>query len=753
MQSVLKMTMTLLLAWMALPAVAATEVTDGQTIQWRLAGPGGGGWIQSIAWDPQEKDFLYVGGDVGGFFFSADAGRTFEIRNQGLRDYFLEAIAVHPRDSRIILAGTESGIHRTVDRGLSWQWIRSGFPATDRYRFTAPIGALCFDPRRPGIAYAGIGRPRPDQGGAGAIYRSDDTGVTWRKLETPALPASAIVSALAVKPDDSRSILAATSAGVFRSDDDGRTWQLSSEGLPHLYTEELAFAPSAPGTVYATLRCRAKPGQPWDGGVFRSDDAGRTWRAVNGDGLPKSVGDGSDPRYLSSNPKDLAIDPRSADTVYAGFRDWVSAGIYKTADGGRTWRKMTRRQGADANMEYGWITEWGSMAECLALSPLAPERLAFGSSGHVFLSEDGGGSWRQRYAAPAPAGTIAGNGLAVTCAWCVATDPVRPDRLYFCYMDIGLMISDDGGKTFRRAQEGMAMGGNSFGVMVDPQVPETLWAATGMWHRNEGTLYRSDDDGRSWRQAATPHTGLPKGQVLEMALDPKSPVGKRRLLAAVNGQGIFETLDGGTSWHCLNGDLPARTAAAAPAGLLLDPADSRHLVAALGRQLHETRDGGQTWRRLDMGDGFGEIKQLVADPHNFSKLYLAVREFYDAKAQRLFPGGAFRSADGGHAWQPILNDRFAQGIAISPADPGLIYVATNDHPYHDAPVAAGLFRSTDGGQTWTRENRGLTNQNLKGIVLSPHDPGLLYLSTGGNSVFIGRDNAVKPAASRSASGR
>ena len=85
---------------------------------------------------------------------------------------------MHPKDSRIIILGTESGIHRTTDRGLTWEWIRNGFPKTERYSFSAPIGAVCFDPQQPHIVYAGIGRPRWDKSGAGTIYRSDDTGVT-----------------------------------------------------------------------------------------------------------------------------------------------------------------------------------------------------------------------------------------------------------------------------------------------------------------------------------------------------------------------------------------------------------------------------------------------------------------------------------------------------------------------------------------------------------------------------------------------
>ena len=287
----------------------------------------------------------------------------------------------------------------------------------------------------------------------------------------------------------------------------------------------------------------------------------------------------------------------------------------------------------------------------------------------------------------------------------------------------------------------MKTGGNCFGVVADPQAAGTLWAATGWWEHNAGDVCRSDDDGRTWRAVGEPKSGLPDAQVLEMALDPASPVGRRRLVVASKGHGLFETRDGGESWHDLNGDLP--DIEAAPGGLLLDPSEPRHLVAALGRQLYETRDGGRTWQRLNAPDAFGEITALAAAPRDFRTLYLTAREHYDPQAQQLHPGGAFRSADGGRTWERILDDRFADGIAISPADPRVLYAATADHPYHDNPITAGLLKSRDGGRTWRRENTGLTLLNTRGICISPHDPATLFLGTLGNGVFAGRDAAPR----------
>ena len=76
------------------PAAKAEQAPKGRDIVWRSVGPGGGGWIQSIAFDPRDPDVLYVGCDVGGFYFSPDGGRHYELQNRGLRDYFVEAIEI-----------------------------------------------------------------------------------------------------------------------------------------------------------------------------------------------------------------------------------------------------------------------------------------------------------------------------------------------------------------------------------------------------------------------------------------------------------------------------------------------------------------------------------------------------------------------------------------------------------------------------------------------------------------------------------
>jgi photosystem II stability/assembly factor-like uncharacterized protein len=453
---------------------------------------------------------------------------------------------------------------------------------------------------------------------------------------------------------------------------------------------------------------------------------------------------------MTSSMKQIVVDPRNADVVYAGDTAWVTAGVWKTTDAGQHWQRATIHHGDGINMDYGWIRMWGPSVECMAISPVAPDHIVFGTSGQVFLTEDGGKTWQQRYCRQFPDDRFAGTGLEVTCQYNIVSDPVRPQRLYFCYGDIGLLVSEDQGQTFRRSFKGMKSSGNCFKVVVDPQSRSTLWAATGQWATNVGDVCRSDDDGQTWQVVGKPESGLPVGQTRHLLLDMRSVVGKRRLLVTSKGNGIYESRDGGSTWRSINANLPA-DGVKQPRGLLLDPADSNHIVAVLGgvpetgAGIYETRDGGAAWRRLNEQPIFSDIQCIVADPRSFATMYLATREHYDHERKRPYLGGLFKSADGGKTWRRILDYHFVSGVAVSPADSQVIYATTTDHPYHDDCLAEGVLKSSDGGATWRHENTGLTHRNISCISISPHEPSVIYIGTGGNSGFIGKDRGRRKA--------
>jgi photosystem II stability/assembly factor-like uncharacterized protein len=327
-------------------------------------------------------------------------------------------------------------------------------------------------------------------------------------------------------------------------------------------------------------------------------------------------------------------------------------------------------------------------------------------------------------------------------------DPVRRQRLYFCYGDVGLLISEDEGQTFWRSFAGMKSSLNCFKIVVDAQSPSTVWGTTGLWAANVGYVCRSDDGAKTWKPVGRPETGLPVGQTRQIAMDMTSPVGRRRLLVTSDANGVYETRDGGETWRCLTASLPAK-AAKSPRGLILDPADPQHVILALagapadGGGVWETPDGGATWRRLNQDQAlFWDITCLAADPRDLATLYAGARQHYDKALRRPYPGGLFKSGDGGKTWKMILDAFYVSDVAISPTSSQVIYVATMDQPYHDNPLGEGVLKSVDGGATWRRENTGLSHRNIRSVTISPHDPSALYAGSIGNSAFIGKDRSA-----------
>jgi len=208
-------------------------------------------------------------------------------------------------------------------------------------------------------------------------------------------------------------------------------------------------------------------------------------------------------------------------------------------------------------------------------------------------------------------------------------------------------------------------------------------------------------------------------------------------------------MDGGLSWQSINGNLPIE-ATKQPRGILLNPKDPNHIIVTCagtpetGAGIYETKDGGKSWHRLNTEPIFANIQCLTSEfspVPNLKTLYVATREFYDHATKRLYLGGVFKSTDGGRTWQRILDYHFVSDIVVHPRNPNIIYAATNDHPYRDDCIAEGVLKSDDGGRTWRKVNSGLSHFNINCLAIDLHDPATLYAGTGGNSAFVGKDVA------------
>lgn len=727
-----------------------TATTERARILWTSIGPGGGGWLPSMAFAP--PDTLYVGCDVGGVYRSRDGGVTFEIINQGLQNYIVQAIAVHPENPAIVFLGTGGGLYRSTDEGDHWDWMRSGFPPIERYSFSAPITSLAFDPSVPEVVYAGVGDSNHHRYGQGTIYKTEDGGESWFIVNTgPAnIHPSAIIYSILVHPQDSNTVFASTDYGVYKSADGGRNWEPKNGGLPHTDTRNLAMHPSDPEVLYLTVN--APPNEsPWLGGVYKSVDGGETWQPKNS-GLGKHVGDPGDHRLVTSNYENILINPENPEVLYVGAISWWYAGIYKTTNGGESWRNVVTMN----NVDIGWISyeDWGiPQGEAMALDPNDPERVFFGDAWQLFKTEDGGVTWGQTYTNLVSPETVTwrGRGLETTVVHAVEVDPTDSNTIYIGYADVGFHKSTDGGMTFKRSIKGLEHPENIFDIEVDPDRPNVIYATCGSSATPEwdGSVVRSEDAGRTWQVISSPDSGLPDSSVYTLVLDPTSPLESRILYAASFSNGLYKSEDGGVSWVEVNNGL-GENGNRFVSSIVIHPDDPNLLYAGVDMEeaysesldrdqyggVYKSLDGGSSWIQVD--HGMPNVLALVVDVHDPQTIYAATREYYDNVHDREFAGGVFRSADGGETWIMVLEDPFVMDVVTDPHHAGVVYAATGDYPHHDQSTGHGVFRSDDSGTSWYPVNEGLTHLAIWTLEIDPLDPATLYLGTGGNGVFKGR---------------
>jgi len=732
------------------------------SVSWSPIGPGGGGWIPAITVAGDAAHTVYVACDVGGIYKSTDHGRTWQIKNNGLTTYYVQNIAYDPATPSTLYAATRGGVFKSTNGGESWQSKRSGFPPESLYHFSAPVGDIVVDPQTPNIVYAGIGVPRAgyEPGNfywqecevKGSIYKSSDFGEHWTRIYNTGIPTDAMIYSLAIDPDHTKILFAATSKGVYTSNNHGANWTPKNTGLPdHLRAMGLVINPTDTDTLYVTMW--AEPGSAsWQGGVYKSTDGGENWTAKN-TGLPQTMGS---VEGMTSNYPVIVIDPNHPQTLYVGNNSWTpDPGVYKTTDGGDNWTWISRDDGADKNVGLGWITEHGVAVKALAIDPVQPDRLYFGTSTHVFTTDDGGASWDQAYTQSVGNGYWQGNGMETTCIQDVEVDPTDSRTIYAGYWDMGFLKSIDGGMSFKRTFQGMTYDANTFSIVVDPANPAVVYAATGWWEENQGEVCKSIDHGETWTVVST---GLPDAQVWSIAMDTSSPPDSRILYAASYDNGIYKTTNGGQNWSAVNnglgvnGNLQVRKIAIDPNNplILYVGIEAKHIengndMSTVQGGLFKSTDGGGSWTRIDTSLPQLSVWDIEVVPGNSQTIYTAVRSEYDHTLQREFPGGVYKSVDGGNNWHK-MNSGFGSeenldvlSLALSPAGPDILYAATSDAPYHDNSSGRGIFKSTNGGAHWTPVNRGLTVLNFTSITVDPSNPSLLYAGSGGNGIFKGLD--------------
>ncbi len=464
-----------------------------------------------------------------------------------------------------------------------------------------------------------------------------------------------------------------------------------------------------------TVAATGVPGQPDvcyigvnNGGVWKSDDYGRTWTPIFDDQPTGSIGA-------------IAVAPSDARTLYVASGEGlqrpdlsVGDGIYKSTDGGTTWRHLGLRD--------------GQQIPAIVVDPRDPNRVFAAVLGHpygpnrergVFRSTDGGETWQQVLFKDENTGAVdvafdpANPGTVFAVLWAARQAPWEIGSSWTLSANNGLYKSTDGGTTWRQITAGLpgaADGLGRIGLGASASAPGRLYAVLGA--KRGGGLYRSDDGGEQWRLVnADERLWGRDGDFNEVKVDPTNPD-----VVYVANIVTWKSTDGGRTFGAFRG---------APGGddyhrLWIDPANPKVILMASDQGAIVTVNGGATWSSW-YNQPTAQFYHVVTDDRFPYWVYGGQQESGSA-------GVASRGNNGQvtfREWHPVGAEEYGY-VAPDPLHPNLIYGGKvsrfdwNTGEVQDVspePVRAGKYR-------WVR---------TMPLLFSPVDPHVLYL--GANVLF------------------
>jgi len=534
--------------------------------------------------------------------------------------------------------------------------------------------------------------------------------------------------------DDPRIIFVGTaSGGVFRTFNNGTTWEPVFDAQSALSIGDIAIAPSNHDIVWVgTGEANNRQSSTWGDGVYRSLDGGATWRKM---GLAETQTIGR-----------IVIDPRDANTVFVAavghlFGPNEQRGLYRTHDGGEHWEKVL---GVDANTGVTDVVISPDGQTLIAATYMRRRRawgfVGGGPTGGLWRSVDGGDHW-QRLTSGLPAEDIGRIGLDVA-----RSDP----NIVYAVIESahgGVFRSRDRGATWTRQSTLDERPSYFSQIRVDPKNPERLWLLA-------TSLYRSTDGGKSFTSDSVAVRVHPDHHA--MWIDPNDP----RHVMLGNDGGVYFTYDEGRQWDYI---------ANLPIGQFYDVAvDAREPYWIFGG----TQDNGTyafpsgTYSRGPLTDdqvmhiGYGDGFQVATDPLNPRFVYTNsqngrgyVFDLVTREERRITPVAPDRSDRYRFNWNTA--------ILVSPNDPHVYYYGSNK-----------LLATRDYGTTWQVMSPDLTRRqewrtlplgegiparsrttlsrddgtseygNITTISESPKAPGTIYVGTDDGNVQLTTDNGA-----------
>jgi photosystem II stability/assembly factor-like uncharacterized protein len=371
----------------------------------------------------------------------------------------------------------------------------------------------------------------------------------------------------------------------------------------------------------------------------------------------------------------ITIDHTNSDIVYIG----TDQGVLMSQDGGQNWR--------------GFPNLTGQIGSILVHAE-NPSILYVIASNRLLKSEDGGKTW-----------PVLGSGVLNRPSW-VGAHPLRPEVIYVQASD-GLFRSPDGGNSWSGA--GLPVVAQVQAVAFDPTNADVMYVAL---VRNQG-LFRTGDGGQSWSLISGSLEGLGSA-IYRMGVDSTGA------LFLQTGAGIYRSADGGQSWQLRSMEENIRYYRnnVQYLGFAVDRIQPNLLYHGRERGMHRSRDGGVTWEEfVDLLPGQPII--IAVDPQREERIY--------AITGHSFRSGPWhwqlhKSVDGGASWQDFQHDTIFHRVRAHPSESGVILGLFSGR-------ANSLWRSQNGTQSWQLSNAGLGEVQVNNITFDPTNSNIVYAGT------------------------
>ncbi len=747
----------------AVTALALAGSAAALEYTWEQIGPGGGGVTRIEAISAVDPAVMFMTNDMGHAMRTQDAGRTWHaVEHPGIPQTWGAGWGfLHPRLPGLAFHGRHRGFTRSRDYGVTCEPVAGPWDdVVETGMHTACRGPnrMAFDVINGRFGLMAFHRYR--ERGRTALFRTADSGDTWQHLSD--FPGTGIVDLFVGR--DGADLLVACADALYRSADRGDTWQridvgawpgmrpVPGEGeegggepaeLPAIVSLDGGVTAAAAHVYVATQRQRR--GATVAGGLFVTEDGGRTWTPASAQGLPgpipgKELSQCRQVRACGRNPQVAAAIMTSIHRQpgKAGVDEPFHHNLYRTEDGGRTWTPILFRHPEMRRYNIAtktWLTNrWGSLAglRSLAVCDSNADIMVVTDWTRNFRTEDCGVTWREMHAAHVadPEGPTPTGGTPVLNINGYAIHPKKPELHVLSAMDFWGFTSRDRGRTWTHPAFPRT-GNNLYAVLLDPDVPERVWAGGSVAHdipmkgghyikqaRDWGGLVCSDDFGASWGWDSWGDDckGLPKGLITGIVLNPDSPVDRRHLWVSHFSKGVFESSDHGRTWE-------RRADGLLPDALYFGLHRSRDGVLTtftLGKtHVFRSRDGGRSWRDIVKGK-FGSAWSVAVRPDRPDTVFVA-------RCGALYAGRALmRTTDNGATWQEVL-PHDVSCVHFHPGNPDTVYATGYNN--------SALHVSTDGGDTWAR--LPFPHWRPKSCQVDLLDDRIIYVTASGGAVFRG----------------